>query len=89
MTNYTVEQWATHLATTLNLDDSAATTPPLTELLDLTREVAHNVARPAGPITTYYIGLAVARAGGDVDEARRLIAEISNTVPHTDHVTES
>lgn len=33
-------------------------------LLDLTRDVAHGVARPAGPLTTFLVGYAAARQGG-------------------------
>lgn len=34
-------------------------------LLDLARDVAHQVARPAVPVTTFLLGYAVAAAGGD------------------------
>ncbi|WP_081238044.1 NTP transferase domain-containing protein [Streptomyces viridosporus] len=43
-------------------------------LLDLARDAAHNVARPAAPLTTFLVGYAAARAGGDkeaVAEAAR------------------
>jgi hypothetical protein len=32
-------------------------------VLDLARDVAHEVARPAAPLTAYLLGLAVARGG--------------------------
>jgi hypothetical protein len=35
-------------------------------ILDVTKEVAHNVARPAAPLTAYLIGLAI---GGGADPA--------------------
>lgn len=34
------------------------------ELLDLARDVAHGVARPAAPLTTFLVGLAAGRSGG-------------------------
>ncbi|MGX2996040.1 NTP transferase domain-containing protein [Streptomyces sp. JNUCC 64] len=34
-------------------------------LLDLARDAAHGVARPAAPLTTFLVGFAAARAGGD------------------------
>ncbi|GBQ00811.1 molybdenum cofactor guanylyltransferase [Streptomyces spongiicola] len=34
-------------------------------LLDLARDAAHGVARPAAPLTTFLVGYAAARAGGD------------------------
>ncbi|EGX54872.1 molybdopterin-guanine dinucleotide biosynthesis protein, partial [Streptomyces zinciresistens K42] len=42
-------------------------------LLDLARDAAHGVARPAAPLTTFLVGYAAARAGGG-DEA---VAEAS------------
>ncbi|MCO4700395.1 molybdenum cofactor guanylyltransferase [Streptomyces sp. RO-S4] len=36
-------------------------------LLDLARDAAHGVARPAAPLTTFLVGFAAARAGGDRD----------------------
>ena len=32
-------------------------------MLDVARDVAHGVARPAAPLTAYLLGLAVGRAG--------------------------
>ncbi|MFJ4920436.1 NTP transferase domain-containing protein [Streptomyces sp. NPDC088725] len=34
-------------------------------LLDLARDAAHGVARPAAPLTTFLVGYAAAKAGGD------------------------
>lgn len=76
-----MNQWAHTLTHTLHLNTPAAHNAPLAELLDLTREVAHNVARPAGPVTTYYVGLAVGLAGGDVDKAREIITELRDLIP--------
>jgi len=41
-------------------------------VLDVAREAAHNVARPAAPITTFLLGYAAARSAGDPDEIERL-----------------
>jgi len=38
-------------------------------LLDVSRVVAHEVERRAAPVTTYLIGLAAARIGGDKEAA--------------------
>lgn len=59
-----MQDWADKLTVELGLDCEAAHTPDLTALLDVTRLVAHNVDRPAGPIATYYIGLAAGLAAG-------------------------
>ncbi|WP_233521709.1 DUF6457 domain-containing protein [Streptomyces triticagri] len=36
-------------------------------LLDLARDAAHGVARPAAPLTTFLVGYAAGRAGGDAE----------------------
>ncbi|WP_234483304.1 DUF6457 domain-containing protein, partial [Streptomyces sp. MBT49] len=36
-------------------------------LLDLARDAAHGVARPAAPLTTFLVGYAAAQAGGGPD----------------------
>lgn len=43
-------------------------------ILDVAREAAHNVARPAAPVTTFLLGYAAASADGDPDEVERLAA---------------
>ncbi|WOX23199.1 NTP transferase domain-containing protein [Streptomyces solicathayae] len=52
-------------------------------LLDLARDAAHGVARPAAPLTTFLVGYAAARAGADggpeaVAEAARKAAALAN-----------
>ncbi|MFI1761622.1 NTP transferase domain-containing protein [Streptomyces sp. NPDC020800] len=49
-------------------------------LLDLARDAAHNVARPAAPLTTFLVGYAAARGKGspeDVAEAARKAAALA------------
>ncbi|MFE0365485.1 NTP transferase domain-containing protein [Streptomyces griseoaurantiacus] len=49
-------------------------------LLDLARDAAHNVARPAAPLTTFLAGYAAGRAGGgpeEVAEAARKAAALA------------
>ncbi|MFD4572013.1 DUF6457 domain-containing protein [Streptomyces sp. NPDC058417] len=49
-------------------------------LLDLARDAAHGVARPAAPLTTFLVGYAAARAGGGpeaVAEAARRAAALA------------
>ena len=41
-------------------------------VLDLARDAAHNVERPAAPITTFLLGYAAAQAGGKPAEVERL-----------------
>ena len=41
-------------------------------VLDLARDAAHNVERPAAPISTFLLGYAAAASGGDQAEVERL-----------------
>ena len=50
----------------------------VTLLLDLTRDVAHGVARPAGPLSTFVLGLALGSSGGGIDDLRRLARRLSD-----------
>lgn len=45
-----------------------------TLMLDLARDVAHGVARPAAPLTTYLLGLAVGAGADPVEAAARVTA---------------
>jgi len=47
-------------------------------ILDLARDAAHNVARPAAPITTFLLGYAAARFDGDPAQVERLAAAASD-----------
>jgi hypothetical protein len=41
-------------------------------VLDLARDVAHNVVRPGAPVTAYLMGLAVGRGADPAEVAARL-----------------
>lgn len=63
----TLDAWTTHVCHALGLDPGSL---DRALLLDLTKEVAHGVARPAAPLTAFLVGLAAGRAGGGVPEVR-------------------
>lgn len=65
-----LDEWASSAAEELGLTDPL----DLALLLDLARDVAHAIERPAAPITTYLLGLAVARGLDPYDAADRLRA---------------
>lgn len=51
-----------------------------TAILDMTKEVAHGVARPAAPLTAYLLGLAVG-AGGDPAELADRVGRLAGSWP--------
>jgi hypothetical protein len=55
-----VEDWIGTLAAELGVDIDIDTGL----LLEVSREAAHSIARPAAPMTTFLIGYAAAAAGG-------------------------
>jgi hypothetical protein len=67
----TMDQWTAAVCADLGLDPSAA---DLRAVLDLTRDVAHGVARPAAPLTAYLVGMAVGRGLALPDAAGRISA---------------
>jgi hypothetical protein len=54
----TLDEWAAQVAAALGLPESAV---DRNLVLDLARDAAHGVARPAAPLTTYLAGVAVGR----------------------------
>ena len=67
----TLEDWTEAVCTGLGIDQAAA---DVTAVLDLTRDVAHGVARPAAPLTAYLVGVAVGRGMPLADAAGRASA---------------
>lgn len=57
-------------------------------VLDVARDAAHNVARPAAPITTFLLGYAAAQAGGNVEQVDRLAAIASDLALRWDKAPE-
>ena len=55
-----LEDWTAALTKELGIEEEV----DVALLLDLTKDVAHNVARPAAPLTALIVGLAAGKAGG-------------------------
>ena len=53
-----MDRWIMAVSSDLGLDPGTA---DARAILDMTRDVAHNVDRPAAPVTAYLIGVAVGR----------------------------
>jgi Domain of unknown function (DUF6457) len=71
-----LDGWMNAVCSELGLD--ALTTPDA--ILDLARDVAHGVARPAAPLTTFLVGRAV-EAGLPLDEAAARISRLAHSWP--------
>jgi hypothetical protein len=71
-----LDEWLTESSARLGLDQAIGAAHREL-ILDLARDVAHGVARPAAPLTTFLLGLAAGRAGGSPEEIRRLSQELS------------
>ena len=56
-----MDEWIRQLCDALDVPIADVDT---NAVLDLAREAAHNVDRPAAPVTTYIVGYAAAQRGG-------------------------
>lgn len=66
-----LEEWTALVCRELGIDPA---TVDRDELLDLTKEVAHGVTRPAAPLTAYLLGLAQGAGTAPPDIVERLTA---------------
>jgi hypothetical protein len=60
--------------------DAAHAPEAVADLLELARRSAHCVCRPAAPLATFAAGVALGRAGGDLDELKDIIRRIVTSV---------
>ncbi|MYZ39599.1 DUF6457 domain-containing protein, partial [Streptomyces sp. SID4917] len=60
-----LDEWITAVKDELGIELDV----DISVLLDLARDAAHGVARPAAPLTTFLVGYAAAKADGDGPEA--------------------
>ena len=70
----TLEEWTAAVGAGLGLDPAPLSTAQTRTVLDLARDVAHAVDRPAAPLTSYLLGLAVGRGLTLPDAADRIRA---------------
>lgn len=72
-----LDDWTAQACAALGLETDTVD-PDL--VLDLARDVAHGVARPAAPLTAYLVGVAVGR-GTPPTAAAALIRDLARTWP--------
>jgi Domain of unknown function (DUF6457) len=63
-------EWSTELSGALGLDIDV----DITTVLDLARDAAHQVERPAAPVTTFLVGYAAALRGGSANDIAHCVA---------------
>lgn len=66
--------WVAHVAVRLGVPEDAIDVDALVGLAD---EVADHVARPAGPLTTFLLGYALAAGDGDATRLRIVAQDLS------------
>ena len=65
-----LDRWADALRERFGL---GADDVPISLILDLARDVANGVARPAAPFSAFVAGLVAGRAGGSPDDIREAV----------------
>lgn len=64
-----MDDWVTAVCAELGLDPAEV---PVPAVLDLARDVAHQVLRPGAPVSAYLLGVAVGRGADPAATAARL-----------------
>jgi hypothetical protein len=77
----TLDDWVDEATQALGLPGGALPPGLRGELLDLTRDVAHGVARVAGPLTCYLLGLAAGAGLAPSEAVARLAALARSHTP--------
>ncbi len=70
----TLDSWTAAVCADLGIEPAAV---DLRKILDLARDVAHQVERPAAPVTAFLVGLAIG-AGSPADEAMRRVLALAD-----------
>lgn len=74
----TLTEWAERVCAELELTEEIGefTKNDVDRILDLAKDAAHSVARPAAPVTAYLLGFAVAR-GADPHRAAESLRRLA------------
>ena len=85
MTN-PLDAWVHELSTALGVEPDAT---DVRLVLDLARDAAHGVARPAAPLSTFLVGLAAGLRGGDRAAVTKAAAAAQRLLAARDQPTSS
>ncbi|MCW3816567.1 DUF6457 domain-containing protein [Micromonospora sp. DR5-3] len=72
-----MDDWVTAACAELGLDPGEVSVPVV---LDLAKDVAHQVLRPGAPVSAYLLGVAVGR-GGDLAAMASRLSELARSWP--------
>lgn len=76
----TLTEWVELVCRELDIADAVSPAAMQSRILDMSRDVAHGVARPAAPLTAYLLGLAAGRSGdpeATVDELAQRVCQLA------------
>jgi hypothetical protein len=73
----TLQEWVNLVCRELNITDAVSPAAMQSRVLDLSRDVAHEVARPAAPLTAYLLGLAAGRSSDPEATAEEFAQRLS------------
>jgi hypothetical protein len=71
--NAQLQRWADELASAYDFPEGFEL--DVDAVLDLARDAAHGVARPAAPLTTFLAGYAAGLRGGSVEDVRDAVGQ--------------
>lgn len=72
-----LQQWTDLVRDELDIEVA----PDLRTILDLARDVAHGVERPAAPVTAFLIGYAAAARGGTTADIEAVATAVRDITP--------
>ena len=76
-----LQEWTDLVVAELGLPEGVGSTEVRDQVLDLARDVAHGVARPAAPLTSFLVGLAAGREGASPDAVRAAVERVLARLP--------
>jgi hypothetical protein len=76
-----LEEWMEAVARRLAIEEHVDLEHVREVVLDLARDVAHGVARPAAPVTAFLVGLAAGRSADAKDALDELAVTVRQLIP--------
>ena len=72
----TLKEWVDLVSQELGITDLVSQAAMQPRVLDMSKDVAHDVARPAAPLTAYLLGLAAGRSSDPEATADELAQQV-------------